>query len=680
VVAAAPGAVFALPSVAECASANAVAVVPVVSKEQTAAIDRMRSRIANGRAQLTSGLGERGYAELRAVASEATTLGVESFIAEAELALGSALYDGGFVLDARKALARARDHAERAHSTIGIAEALVRTIGALDAAGALDEGLEVATQAETALAAAGNPDRLQLLMHRLRGHLHMLRGELDLAATDVAAATTLTTGLFGADSIEAAESERMAASLAVFQRDYDGARTHFLHAIETVTKRYGDRHPSSAQMHMQLCGLDAREAPAIARPHCDAARAYYEAAGASERAHLARTRWMGAWLEPTGDQQLAALEVARTTLRETAGPDSLEASMVTAEMAEILFDQRKFGLAADAISEQIATIERARGPSAPQLAERYGALGRSYQLADLPARARDAFEHELALCDKAPGTAPETLMLALIELGNIQTTLGDPAAKATFDRAIALASQGGADPTGKNLGTTLTMVAGQLAAQGNKIAALDYYTRAMGVKDLPTRIYATATRATTLVQVGKRREAERDIATARRFARKLPETRLVVEASACNVQLSLEQWKSAVRTCTALAKTEAPGSAMHTYLMSSVAEARLGLGDAKGALAVLEPIAAMDPATLGLPQSFRGELMFVVARARHAAGDEPGSMTAAAEAEEKLTALGLEGKTGLANLLAWRDKKAAPRTAKRTTKKKAARQKPPTRR
>ena len=157
-------------------------------------------------------------AELRAAADDASKLGVDAFAAEAEIALGTALYDGGYAVDAGEALDRARDHAERARFAIGLAEALVRRVGVAIQQGELDMALEVAKRAETALEAAGRPDRLQLLLHRFRSQVHALRNEPEPAAKDLAASATLTEAVFGGGSGGGAQAPSFQANIAAFHK------------------------------------------------------------------------------------------------------------------------------------------------------------------------------------------------------------------------------------------------------------------------------------------------------------------------------------------------------------------------------------------------------------------------------------------------------------------------------
>jgi len=443
------------------------------------------------------------------------------------------------------------------------------------------------------------------------------------------------------------------------KHDDAGARRHYETALARLVALAGERQTSVARIHTALCGLDVKTQPALARPHCDAARAYFSAAGDGQRANLARVLWQSADLEPTRGEQLAALEAARATLRETSGPDSLDVGTLSGRIATIEFNQRRYAKAAAALQTQIDTIERAFGTSNRKLPERYRALARSLQLAGALDKARDAFDHALALVEASNPPDPNELLQSLLESGNLRAAIGDSSGRPLLERALTLAAGGQLpDPTGERRGSALLMIASSLSAQGSDDEALEYLGRATAVKDRNIRIYALLQRASVYAHDKRAtHRADADIARARALARD-PRDRVAVDSGACSVYVAQERWQLAQRMCATAAKATPAGTALRAMLDATLAEAELGLGHVKKARATVEDLATKDPVALGAPAGFRGELMFIVARARRADGDEAGAAAAADEAERELAAQGLDGRRTLDRVVAWRAESA----------------------
>lgn len=179
------------------------------------------------------------------------------------------------------------------------------------------------------------------------------------------------------------------------------------------------------------------------------------------------------------------------------------------------------------------------------------------------------------------------------------------------------------------------------------------------------RAFALVGRADLYARLGKRRLLEQDLTAARKIIRTHRDagSELLVEMGACQAYGHLGDWRTALRLCQKAAKQYVRGDemqAMQAMLTANIAEAQLETGDSKTAHATLEALAKQDQAALGAPPSYHAELMFVLARARRAIGDEPGALAAADTAERELVAIGSEGRSTFRKLQTWRTAKPQP--------------------
>ncbi|MBA3391496.1 MAG: protein kinase [Deltaproteobacteria bacterium] len=659
VVKASLSAVFALPPPRECAVAGAAgALATSVPREQLALIDGLRSRMATATARLGVGLMERGLAELRAVATEASVMSHREFAAEAQLAVASAELSLGLTTDARITLERAQLLANEARSPLLIAESRTLAIAILSRAGDFEAALAAAADAKSAIAAAGEPERLRLAWHRSVGQLHTTREAFDDARRELDAARVLAESLYGAESIQVVDIDTLHGNLAFTRSEDDAARTTYLAALATTRRLHGDGHPQVARLRARLCRLESDHDRKLAATHCAAAVEFFEDAGPIYRDELARTLTAAADLDTTA-AALAKLERARAIFVQTTGATSLTVATVTATIADHLVDSGEHERAVAEMTTEIAALERTLGTTHARVAPRLVTLSKLQYLTGQRREAGATLDRALASLD-SPGGDPADRVALLIQLGTVAMGSGNIAsARIAIDRALAIARGEGSSPAIE--GEALLAVGTLLIDAGQGGEAIDYLRRALPLAKPNVRVVAHIGLAAVYGTQRKFAAAHRELAAALDTARraKLDTGEKLVALQHCSLLVHQRRFGKARAICGAVANEPALPETFQLGARVNHAECELELGRPERARDLLQPL-LMRLQELDASPKDRGAARWVLARAQWAMRDRDAARATAVEAESALLASGAPSAKLLAELRAWRAKVGMP--------------------
>ncbi len=392
-------AVAALPSVATCADAETLLLVPPPSDPQMVKqVDQLRQQLAQIEALDKTGRFEQGLEQALKLRHEAAGLGYAPLDAEVALNEGNLLMATGRFVEAEAALERAVTLAivHDLHELGG--EAAAKRIYVLSQGlFKLSEALAVRSMAEALVERAHDDGRLNGLLHNNLGVLHTLLGEYATAQEHYERAEALLRSRPGAPEPLLAATYHNLGELSVKQGRLVIARQKYMQAREHFTLILGEKHPIIAHPIAGLGDLDATTGD-----YDGAVRNYSEALALMEAAHGVEHPYL---------------------LQPLVGLGS-----VYAKRGQVAQARTKY--------ERVVAIADRLGQTDAYVGQALEGLG-ELTAAGEPARARALFERA-ALIQASAGSTDSGASAAL-RAGEVAAQLGDvTAAIAWFERVRAL--------------------------------------------------------------------------------------------------------------------------------------------------------------------------------------------------------------------------------------------------
>jgi tetratricopeptide (TPR) repeat protein len=273
-------AAFALPDVAGCADAAALA-----AREPLPADPALRARVASAQQQLAAAVASEVAGRLasarqltRAALAEAREIGWLPLVAETrlvdarqadvvgDLAGAEAGFRDGMVL-----AAEARDDRLVALAWIGLME----VIGTRQRRAA--EAMALTPAVDAAVARAGGGDDLRARRHKVVGQVLAAEGRLEQAEEQFRRGVELARLAFGADSVLVADWRTELGEMLRLRGRLDEALTEQRESLAVREREYGPDHPTVGASHMLLGTIAyVRGDAATARRHYERALAIYE--------------------------------------------------------------------------------------------------------------------------------------------------------------------------------------------------------------------------------------------------------------------------------------------------------------------------------------------------------------------------------------------------------------------
>ena len=245
---AAPQAVAELPDLARCTEATGLLARGVPTPvEQTPAATEFRSALMQSRALGLAGKFEAAQDRARAALSQAESLELEGFRAEAHMVLGRALAEGGRYADAEEHLRLAVLGGTRSSHDEAAAEAAIALVEVLGVR--LDRHAEAMLWEAQALAMLDRIGEQGILRARLEnraGRLDARRGETVAARTHFTAALSLRSKVRGADDPGRAAWMIDLGNVALAEHAFDEAVDTFDRALTLAEATLTSSHPTRA--------------------------------------------------------------------------------------------------------------------------------------------------------------------------------------------------------------------------------------------------------------------------------------------------------------------------------------------------------------------------------------------------------------------------------------------------
>jgi tetratricopeptide (TPR) repeat protein len=418
--------------------ASRVAPPPEATRPQVTDLER---RIDRAELERLAGHPEAAATAARVVLDAEPAVAYPPLAAQAGRVLGRSLQDLGRPVEARDALIRAQQMAERAGDrrlTAHIMLDLLTVIGVQqDRYGEADL---LGRLIEATLERAELRDDQEVRARLLQGLGSVAAAERrrDRAIDLAREALELRRRTHPPVSAEVADAESSLGSALTGAARFDEARPHLLEALAIHRSLYGDDHPATAVIHTNIGLMNAQDGEvAEGRKHFGAALAIFE-----------------------------RVPEHRTYPSCLSGLGSLESDAGNYELARTYHER------------SMAVLLERVGPDHPDVARNYHNLGIIALVTDHPDHALELYSRSLAIEEKSLGKDHPRYGLTLALAGEAHRRLGR-AARSLADQDHALAIIGSRMADHPTLGYPLTYKALALADLGRRREAIQVFERAL---------------------------------------------------------------------------------------------------------------------------------------------------------------------------------------------------------
>jgi len=450
-------AAFALSPVDACQQVDVLAarVRPPPDPASRAKLDALGEQLAAVKTLAHSGRYAQALPQAEKVAAEAAALGYAPFEGEAQLELGSVLYDSGEHARARDAFWRAAVAAERGRDGPVKVHALAR-LGNVWGYDLKDfaQADSWASLADAAVEAAPPDEALRARVDLLRGSVLTVQAKLPEATAKVESALQRYERALGPDRVEIAQALNQLGNVYGEAGNYRKAGEAYARAIEIYKRLLGPEHPQVGKVLTNL-GSNALKAKDTAT----AVRSLEEALQLLERALGKDSPVIGVVLYNLAEALVAAerLDEATTIYRRVLeadekelGPDHSNVAADLTGLAGILMDRKQFDEAETLFLRSLGIVEKKLGPEHSSAGFGRFNLGNFELRRGRPRQAIPYLEKALAIHQKAFGPRHRWVAEALSGLGQAHLELKDAAGARPFlERSVGIYDgeklQGGAN-------------------------------------------------------------------------------------------------------------------------------------------------------------------------------------------------------------------------------------------
>ena len=164
------------------------------------------------------------------------------------------------------------------------------------------------------------------------------------------------------------------------------------------------------------------------------------ARGADDPGVASALRFVGGLRSMRGDNAGAAVALRRAVdlVEKSYGPDHPDVAAGLSLLARSVAEGGDPAKAVELLRRSLAIREKVFGPDHPDVAQSLGNLATALEMTGDLAGARRAYERALAIEEKALGKDSWESAPSIASLAGIMAAQGDPAARATYERAVAL--------------------------------------------------------------------------------------------------------------------------------------------------------------------------------------------------------------------------------------------------
>jgi tetratricopeptide (TPR) repeat protein len=353
-------AAYALPSLEACADLEALSqvIAPPEDDGTRAAVDAIRTRLAEAKVMQETGRIQEALAVAQGVVEEARAIDYAPIQAEALFQLAFVEFSSGKSGAAESTLYDALDAAEASGHTLMAAESwslLVFVVGNL--AGRYDEAAAVARRAEAAVKRLGSPRELRARLDNALGAVAHRQARYREALDYYESAVDGYEAALGAAHPKLAMVLNNVGILRLKLGDSDAALAQHMRGLEIKQAALGSRHPSIAFSRLNI-SQTLNERPGREQEAVDAARAaiqiWQDTTGVDNPNGALGRSILGEALRRNGEHDAALVEhtQALDTLRSKLGEDSVHLAYPLTGIGKVRVSQGRY-------AQAIPPLERA---------------------------------------------------------------------------------------------------------------------------------------------------------------------------------------------------------------------------------------------------------------------------------------------------------------------------------